>query len=57
MKGRTKPDQLVKVQNQNQGFVVQIPEGLYVNSQNNILFNPLIVPKNLKKEAAATAPN
>ncbi len=42
MKGRTKPDQLVNAQNKNSGFVVQIPEGLYVNSQNNIQFHPLI---------------
>ncbi len=47
MKGRTKPDQLVNAQNKNSGFVVQIPEGLYVNCQNNIQFHPLIVPRNL----------
>ena len=49
MKGRTKPDQLVNAQNKNSGFVVQIPEGLYVNCQNNIQFHPLIVLKNQKK--------
>ena len=42
----TKPDQLVNAQNKNPGFVVQIPEGLYVNYQNNSHFHPLIVPKN-----------
>ena len=50
MKGRKKPDQLVNAQNKNPGFVVQIPEGFYVNCQNNIQFHPLIVPKNLNNK-------
>ena len=41
----TKPDQLVSAVNNNPGFVVQIPEGLYVNSRERIQFHPLIVPK------------
>ncbi len=48
MKGRKKPDQLVNAQNKNPGFVVQIPEGLYANCQNNFRFHPLIAPKNQK---------
>ena len=46
MKGRKKPDQLVKTQNKTPGFVVQIPEGLDVNCHNNIQSHPLIAPKN-----------
>ena len=38
MKGRTKPDQLVNAQNKHPDFVVQIPEGLYVNCQNTSNF-------------------
>ena len=45
----TKPDQLVNTQNKHHGFVVQIPEGLNGNPQNNIQFHPLIVPNSLEK--------
>jgi len=57
MKGRKKPDQLVNAQNKNPGFVVQIPEGLYLNCQNNIHFHPLIVPRNhlVRRDAAIAA--
>jgi hypothetical protein len=44
MNGRKKPDQLVNAQKKNPGFVVQIPEGLFVNFQNDGQFHPLIVP-------------
>jgi hypothetical protein len=40
----TKPDQLKNAQNSKPGFVVQIPEGLLGDCQNNTHFHPLIVP-------------
>ena len=53
--GTTKPDQLVNVQNKNPGFVVQIPEGLYVNCQDSIQYHQLIGPKNLFFKAVSKA--
>jgi hypothetical protein len=47
----TKPDQLINAQNENPGFVVQIPEGLSRQLPNNIQFHPLIVLRNLIQKA------
>jgi hypothetical protein len=50
MKGRKKPDHFAKPHKKTPGFVVQIPEGLFV-SLHNTQFHPLIVLRNQTEEA------